>query len=76
MNRDQYEHLPTHIKARTEEYLAAAKSLSEEWFGMDNGKEIHLLSVQLAAAMMNMDSAEVIASEIATFADQLKKKAE
>ena len=75
MNRDQYQHLPKHIKARTEEYLTAAKSVSEEWFGMDNGNEIHLLSVQLAAAMMNMDSAEVIASEIASFAEQLKKHA-
>lgn len=73
MNREQYAHLPTHIKARTEEYLAAAKSVSEEWFGMDNGKEVHMLSVQLAAAMMNMDSAEVIASEIADFTDQLRK---
>ncbi len=74
MNKEQYQHLPTRIKARTEEYLIAAKSVSEEWFGMDNGKEIHLLSVQLAAAMMNMDAAEVIASEIANFSDQLKKK--
>lgn len=74
MNKDQYDHLPTQIKARTEEYLIAAKSLSEEWFGMDNGKEIHMLSVQLAAAMMGMDSAEVIASEIASVSDQLKKQ--
>ncbi len=74
MNRKQYEHLPTHIKARTEEYLAAAKSVSEEWFGMDNGKEVHVLSVHLAAAMMNMESAEVIASEIASFTDQLRKE--
>jgi len=73
MNREQYQRLPTHIKARTEEYLTAAKSVSEEWFGMDNGKEIHLLSVQLAAAMMNMDSAEVIASEIAGLTEQMKK---
>ncbi|NOR62211.1 MAG: hypothetical protein GQ535_06935 [Rhodobacteraceae bacterium] len=74
MNKAQYQHLPTHIKARTEEYLTAAKSVSEEWFGMDNGKEVHMLSVQLAAAMMNMDSAEVIASEIANFSQQLKKQ--
>ncbi len=74
MNREQYEHLPTQIKARTEAYLAAAKSISEEWFGMDNGKEIHILSVNLAAAMMNMEASEVIASEIATFTDQLRKK--
>jgi len=74
MNRDQYLHLPEHIKSRTEEYLIAANSGSEEWFGMDKGKEIHLLSVQLAAAKMNKDSAEVIASEFASFADQLKKQ--
>ena len=74
MNRNEYEHLPTQIKARTEAYLTAAKSISEEWFGMDNGKEIHVLSVQLAAAMMNMEAAEVIASEIASFTDQLRKK--
>ncbi len=74
MNKNEYEHLPTQIKARTEEYLAAAKSISEEWFGMDNGKEIHVLSVQLAAAMMNMESAEVIASEISAFSTQLRKK--
>jgi hypothetical protein len=73
MNREQYRQLPKQIQARTEEYLAAAKSVSEEWFGMDNGKEVHELSVQLAAAMMNMDSAEVIASEIASFTDQLRK---
>ena len=73
MNRKQYEHLPKQIQARAEEYLTAAKSVSEEWFGMDNGKEIHVLSVHLAAAMMNMESAEVIASEIASFTDQLKK---
>jgi hypothetical protein len=75
MNRDQYAHLPTQIKARTEEYLDAAKTVSEEWFGMDNGKEVHMLSVHLAAAMMNMESAEVIASEIASFTDQLRKGA-
>ena len=74
MNRTQYQHLPTRIKARTEEYLIAAKSVSEEWFGMDNGKEIHVLSVQLATAMMNMDSAEVIASEIATLSEHVKKQ--
>jgi len=74
MKRTQYEHLPALIRSRTEEYLAAAKSVSEEWFGMDNGKDIHLLSVQLAAAMMNMDSAEIIASEIADFSEQLKKQ--
>ncbi len=73
MNREQYEHLPTQIKARTEEYLAAAKTISEEWFGMDNGKEIHILSVNLAAAMMNMEASEVIASEIADFTAQLRK---
>ena len=75
MNKEQYQHLPTHIKARTEEYLTAAKSVSEDWFGMDNGKEVHLLSVQLAAAMMNMESAEVIASEIAAFSKQMKELA-
>lgn len=75
MKKAQYEHLPTLIRSRTEEYLTTAKSVSEEWFGMDNGKDIHLLSVQLAAAMMNMDSAEIIASEIADFSKQLKKQA-
>lgn len=74
MDKYQYTELPKHIKGRTEAYLTAAKSLSDEWFGMDNGKEVHLLSVQLAAAMMNMDSAEVIASEIAEFAKQLKMR--
>ena len=73
MKKHEYEHLPKHIKARTEEYLTAAKSVSEEWFGMDNGKEVHALSVQLAAAMMNMDSAEVIASEIASLTNRLPK---
>jgi hypothetical protein len=75
MNKAQYQHLPKQITARTEEYLTAAKTVSEEWFGMDNGKEVHMLSVQLAAAMMNMDSAEVIASEIAEFSKQLRTQA-
>lgn len=74
MNRDQYEALPIHIKARTEEYLTVAKQLSDDWFGMDNGKEVHLLSVQLATAMMNMESAELITSEIADLTKQMKKE--
>ncbi|MCF6271883.1 MAG: hypothetical protein L3J37_01645 [Rhodobacteraceae bacterium] len=74
MKREEYEALPKLIKARTETYLTAAKDVSEQWFGMDNGKEVHLLSVQLAAAMMNMDSAEIIASEITELTKQLKKR--
>ena len=73
MNREQYIALPHHIKARTEVYLETAKSLADDWYGMDNGKELHQLTVQLAAAMMNLESAEVIASEIAEFTKQMKK---
>ncbi len=73
MNRAQYDALPHHIKARTEIYLEEAKLLADNWYGMDNGKEVHLLTVQLAAAMMNLESAEVIASEIAEFTKQMKK---
>lgn len=74
MKKKQYDALPKLIRARTEIYLQEAKSLSESWYGMDNGKEIHMLSVQLATAMMNMDAAEVIASEIADFSKQTNKK--
>ncbi len=74
MNRDQYAALPKFIKARTEEYLKLAKTLSDDWYGMDREDEVHLLTVQLAAAMMNMDSAEVIASQIAEFSKQLNTR--
>jgi len=73
MNKAQYLALPKHIQARTEIYLEMAKSLSDEWYGMDSGKEVHSLTVQLAAAMMHLESAEVIASEIAEFSKHMKK---
>ena len=72
MNRSDYESLPEGIKTRTDKYLMEAKGLTEEWFGMDNGTDVHFLSVQLASAMMNMESSQVIASEISALTERIK----
>jgi len=73
MNKTDYNALPINLKARTDKYLNAAKELTEEWFGMDNGIDIHVLTVQLAAAMMNMESSQIIASEISALNKRINK---
>lgn len=74
MKKNEYVALPKLIKARADTYLKEAKSLSESWYGMDNAQEVHLLSVQLATAMMNMEAAQIVASEIAEFGEQIRKR--
>ena len=73
MKKKHYDNLPNQVSERAEVYLIKAKSLAEEWYGMDYGQELHALTVNLATAMMNMESSEIIASEIAEFSKQLKK---
>lgn len=64
MKQEYYNALPKTIKKRADKYMSEAKALTDEWFGMDNGSDTHKITVQIATAMMNMESAEVIASQI------------
>jgi len=72
MNKDSYNAMPSNIKLRADKYLSRAKELTDEWFGMDNGTDVHILSVQLATAMMNMESSQIIASEISELSLRMK----
>ncbi|CUH52852.1 hypothetical protein [Shimia marina] len=73
MDKKYYDELPLQIEARAERYLELAHTLAEKKFSVPTVREIPLLSVQLAAAMMNLEAAEIMASEQERIAAKLEE---
>ena len=63
------------IEARVESYLHLARRMVVDQFGPEAGGDDHVLStVTLAAAMANLETAEIIASSEDRIADTIEEK--
>ncbi|MCI2397976.1 hypothetical protein [Aliiroseovarius subalbicans] len=63
------------IEARVESYLHLARRMIIDQFGPEAGGDDHVLStVTLAAAMANLETAEIVASSEDKVADSIEKK--
>ena len=73
MDKEYYDALPAKMAKRAELYLVEAKKvISSELSKYEDPRYAHLI-VSLAAAMMNLEAAEVIAASQDTIADKIEE---
>ena len=61
------------LTVRADLILGAAKKLADEWYG-DQADKVPLISVQIAAAMMNMDGADRLEDRLELLSQSIREK--